>query len=350
MNGTPTPFVLLTAFLTTLFTIPAHAQDFSFANDCVSTIENQTIVLRQNLDPSFGNGQQVQPGDTVAVYTENGTCAGYDVWSGNGDVQIAAAADVALTDPIDGYVAGEDLKFKVYDESQGAMVDIGTNISFESCESNSFPLCTDDGTYQTDMMAFVDGLNNGPLPVELAGFRAQRNGSTVRLTWETTSEQNNAGFDIQVQQPDAPGWTTLSFVEGAGTTTEPQSYRFETEELDYGMHKFRLRQVDQDGSASLSSVQEVDITLDRAFDLSGVYPNPVQSSARIDLAVRDRQQVAVEIYDLLGRRVQNIFDNTLEANRTRTLNLSADGLSSGAYFLRITGETFTETRRITVVQ
>jgi hypothetical protein len=97
-------------------------------------------------------------------------------------------------------------------------------------------------------------------------------------------------------------------------------------------------------------VQEVDITLDRAFDLSGVYPNPVQNSARIDLAVRDRQQVAVEIYDLLGRRVQNVFDNTLEANRTRTLNLSADDLSSGAYFVRITGETFTETRRITVVR
>jgi hypothetical protein len=230
------------------------------------------------------------------------------------------------------------------------MVDIGTNISFESCTSNPIPLCTDDGTYQTDMMAFVDGLNNGPLPVELAGFRAQRNGSTVRLTWETTSEQNNAGFDIQVQQPNAPGWTTLSFVEGAGTTTEPQSYRFETDELEYGTHKFRLRQVDQDGSASLSSVQEVDITLDRAFDLSGVYPNPVQSSARIDLAVRDRQQVAVEIYDLLGRRVQNVFDNTLEANRTRTLQLSANSLSSGAYFLRITGETFTETRRITVVR
>jgi hypothetical protein len=199
------------------------------------------------------------------------------------------------------------------------------------------------------MMAFVDGLNNGPLPVELAGFQAQRNGSTVRLTWETTSEQNNAGFDIQVQRPDGTSWTTLSFVEGAGTTTEPQSYRFETEKLDYGTHKFRLRQVDQDGSASLSSVQEVDITLDEAFDISGVYPNPVRTSGTIDIAVRSSQQVAVYVFDILGRRVETAFDRTLSANRTHTVRLQTARLSSGAYFLQIRGEEFTETRRLTVL-
>ena len=36
-----------------------------------------------------------------------------------------------------------------------------------------------------------------PLPVEMSGFDAVQNGSSVKLQWQTASETNNAGFRVQ---------------------------------------------------------------------------------------------------------------------------------------------------------
>jgi len=333
-----------------LVNTPLYAQDFSFADECVSTVNNQTVVFRQDLDRGFGNSRQVQPGDTVAVYTNNGTCAGYNVWTGDSDMQISAAADVALTNPIDGYVGGESLKVKVFDRSEDAIVDIGTNVSFESCSSSPFPFCVEDGSYQTDTIVFIDGLNTGPLPVEFVGFRAERSGSSVQLIWDVASETNNAGFEVQLRRPDAPGWTRLTFVQGAGTTTKPTSYRYETDELKYGTHAFRIRQVDQSGSSLLSDSVKVEIPLNRSYDISSTYPNPAVSSTSLDVAVGKRQNVKVELYDVLGRRLETVFDQLMTPNRTEVVRVKTDGLASGSYFLRIRGESFATTRRLTVVQ
>jgi len=85
------------------------------------------------------------------------------------------------------------------------------------------------------------------LPVEMAGFEAEMDGEAVQLRWNTASETNNAGFHVQHQRlPEgdstvsAEGWETLGFVEGAGTTSQKKSYRFETNTLEYGSHAFRL--------------------------------------------------------------------------------------------------------------
>jgi hypothetical protein len=347
---------ILTLTLTLFVTLFApfsitHAQSTSFATTCETNANNHTLFIRSALDPGFGNGQQVQPGDTLAVYTESGVCAGYEVWTGgSSDLVISAAEDVSLTDPVEGYVPGEPLKFKVFDVSEDQVVDLGTNISFEPCNTVDFPLCIDDGTYERGQASFIDGLNDGPLPVEFTAFDGTARGSQVVLEWTTATEQNNAGFDVQHRSPDAPNWTSLSFVDGAGTTSHPQTYRFETDDLAFGTHTFRLKQVDQDGSSSLSDEVTVALTLDRAFVLSDVYPNPVRSAARIDLTVRENQPVTVELYDLLGRQVETVYDRPLEANRTRSIRIPTGGLSSGAYFLRVRGQSFAETRRITVLR
>jgi hypothetical protein len=340
------PFVALLLFIPSL----AQAQDFSYASDCESNVDNQTIILEQDLNPALGNGVQAATGDTVAVYTENGTCAGYVVWTDDSDVSLAAAEDVMFTDPIDGYVQGEMLKFEIYDVSEATAIKLGMNISFADCASDASPLCSDDGAYATNTISYVDAFAEGPLPVELAAFEAQRTDSRVLLTWATVSEENNAGFNVQLRRNGSTSWETLSFVEGAGTTTDQQSYRFETDDLSFGQYAFRLQQVDQDGSTSLSNVVEVEINLDRAYVVSGIYPNPVRSRARIDIAVQKGQIVQVALYDLLGRRVETLYDQTLPANQTESLQIGGRGLSSGAYFLRIQGESFVETRRLTIVQ
>ena len=98
------------------------------------------------------------------------------------------------------------------------------------------------------------------LPVELASFEATQSGNrTTTLRWSTASERNNAGFRVQHQGPTAASWSKLGFVEGNGTTTTAQSYRFDAENLSVGTHRFRLQQVDLDGSTTLHDPVTVDL-------------------------------------------------------------------------------------------
>ncbi|MEM6337470.1 MAG: hypothetical protein AAF752_12950, partial [Bacteroidota bacterium] len=52
--------------------------------------------------------------------------------------------------------------------------------------------------------AFILGLENGALPVELAAFDAVSDGPDVVLSWQTASETNNAGFAVE-QKLDVAG-------------------------------------------------------------------------------------------------------------------------------------------------
>ena len=100
------------------------------------------------------------------------------------------------------------------------------------------------------------------LPVELVAFDAVLDDGAIRLRWETASEANNAGFEVQhlsARTDDQPGmsWKPVSFVEGAGTVSEGRSYGFSIEKASPGMHRFRLKQVDFDGGFEYSPIIEV---------------------------------------------------------------------------------------------
>jgi hypothetical protein len=296
----------------------------------------------------------------VAVYTDQGTCAGYGVWAGDGsDLMLAAAGPNAIETAQGGFASGESIKLEVYDASQNTRVDLGSDITYKSCNAVSLPLCQDDGAYGNGRVFIVSTFSSDPLPVELTSFKARRAASRATLTWTTASETNNAGFRVQHRRASTPsdasssdpaGWTTLGFTEGAGTTSKAQSYRYRTDELPLGTHEFRLQQVDRGGTTSQSRVVSVEFTLDKAFALSGIYPNPLRATGALDLTVRRSQRVAVTVFDALGRRVKRLLNEKVAANQTRTLRFEARRLASGTYFVRVRGEQFVETRRFTVVQ
>jgi predicted outer membrane repeat protein len=193
---------------------------------------------------------------------------------------------------------------------------------------------------------------SNPLPVELARFEAQRTGTeSVTVQWQTLSETNNAGFEVQrapVGSGD-PEWNALTTVNGAGTTDTPQSYRFTDTNLPYAADSlsYRLRQIDTDGTESFSEAITVARQVTQA-ELLPTYPNPVRSQATVRFAVPEQQDVRIDLYDLLGRRVQTVVDTDAEGRTKAQIDVS--GLASGTYFLRMQTDGYTETQRITVVR
>lgn len=189
---------------------------------------------------------------------------------------------------------------------------------------------------------------NTVLPVELTSFDAVVNGSDVRLEWQTASETNNAGFEVQHRRDGT--FEKVGFVEGAGTTTEPQSYQFRLEDLSPGPHAFRLKQIDIDGSVEFSPTVEVAVALTEAYTLSDLRPNPSASATRFTLAVQTSQAVRVNVYDALGRHVQTVFEGTMDPGHVRNLRVDGESLSGGVYFVRVVGEQFADTRRLVIAE
>jgi hypothetical protein len=103
--------------------------------------------------------------------------------------------------------------------------------------------------------------------------------------------------------------------------------------------------VDGQGNAITSSPISLEIDFqDEAFAI-GPYPNPTRGEASIDLTVQSEQQVSIEVYNTLGKRVYR-DERQLQARTPATLSVDGGRWSSGLYFLRIQGEEFTETRKM----
>jgi hypothetical protein len=190
------------------------------------------------------------------------------------------------------------------------------------------------------------------LPVEMTGFDAVQSGSSVELTWQTASETNNAGFHVQRKIEGT--WADLGFVESkapSGTTESPQTYRYAVEEeLAPGTHRFRLEQVDLDGTPHPSRVEVVEVRMEEALILSAPAPNPASGQAQVQFAVREAAETTIAVYNVLGQRVRTLYEGTPQAEQTRNLTLEASSLSSGTYFVRMQADGKTVSRRLTVVK
>ena len=205
-------------------------------------------------------------------------------------------------------------------------------------------------------------INAETLPVELVDLEAEAKGPAVVLRWRTASETNNAAFRVQraggAQESlhrggatGGEGWHTVGEVEGAGTTTRPQSYRFEDDTLPFAADSvaYRLKQIDTDGSTSYSETVTVARPATK-IDLRGAAPNPVRERVTVRYVLPDERPRAVtlRLYDVLGRRVRTIVDARRAGRQTAVLD--ATGLSAGLYLLRLRVGDVHRTQKVTVVR
>lgn len=186
------------------------------------------------------------------------------------------------------------------------------------------------------------------LPVELTSFDALLSGDVAILSWETASELNNAGFEVQ--QKLNGSFETVAFVGGNGTTAEAQSYSYTTGSLSAGVHTFRLKQVDFDGAFAYSDEVSVEVALEAAAELSKAYPNPFNPQTQFTLTIARQQDVTIQIYDMLGRQVQTLYQGVLAPSEAHLFTFQASDLPSGRYFIRAFGEYFNNTQTVTLLK
>lgn len=163
----------------------------------------------------------------------------------------------------------------------------------------------------------------GILPVELISFTGHEADEAVQLDWQTASELNNAGFEIQRMALNGT-WETIGFVAGAGTTQHTQHYTYLDRLAPNGDNYYRLKQIDYDGQFEYSQVVHVRLDSEAAFSF---YPNPATDYLRF--SGLPGTATPVEIWDVEGKlRIAG----TLNAQENF---LNVQDLIPGFYMVRI---------------
>ena len=198
----------------------------------------------------------------------------------------------------------------------------------------------------------------GELPVELTRFEGQVDEGAVYLSWTTASELNNAGFSIERQvgsgnsldlNPD--NWTPIGFVNGKGTTTTSSEYRYEDTDLPDSIDKarYRLKQIDFDGTVSYSDIVTLDLLGPGQYTLHENYPNPFNPSTTISYDIPVESHVELSIYDAQGRLIEVLVDQSQSTGRY-TVTFQPENPVTGIYFYRLRAGQYEQTGQMLLVK
>ncbi len=89
--------------------------------------------------------------------------------------------------------------------------------------------------------------------------------------------------------------------------------------------------------------------LPTAFALFQNYPNPFNPTTTIRYALPRSAKVVLAVYDVLGRKVMELVNETKAAGFYE-VSLNASRLSSGTYFYRLQAGEYVETRKMVVMK
>jgi len=195
-----------------------------------------------------------------------------------------------------------------------------------------------------------------PLPIELSSFSVSLIENGIELNWETATEINNYGFDIE-RKPEIGSWENISFVEGYGNSNSPKQYKYKDIENLSGKYFYRLKQIDIIGSFEYSNIVEINFGLPMEFTLSQNYPNPFNPTTSIEYSIplleplhATVQFVQLKVYDLLGREVATLIDESKPAAGSYTVEFNASDLPSGIYIYKLEASNFVQAKKMTLIK
>lgn len=264
----------------------------------------------------------------------------------DGSIELSYASD----EPVDNTATLRIAK----DDGAGNWVDLGGTGTAPT--TGSITSTTSFTTFGDFVLASADA--NNPLPITLASFAATRlEEQRVRVAWETLSEINNFGFEVQRSASLAGDFSTVSpFIPGAGTTNDPHSYTFVDESALAGASWYRLKQTDLDGTVHYTDPVGVDLPTSvtdvapSVFALEQNYPNPFNPATEIRFSVEATGRATLDVYDALGQHVATLFDAVAEAGHFTTVRFNASHLATGMYYYRLVSGNRSEVRKLLLMK
>ncbi|MBK8981612.1 MAG: FG-GAP repeat protein [Ignavibacteria bacterium] len=193
-----------------------------------------------------------------------------------------------------------------------------------------------------------------PSPVEIQSFISSISERNVILSWSTSSELNNSGFEIQRavenEKLKIENWSKIGFIEGNGTSNESHNYSFTDRNLESGNYKYRLKQIDFNGNFEYFELaEEVSIGIPEKYALSQNYPNPFNPVTTINYDLPADGIVTIKVYDIIGREMKTLV-NEMKTAGYHKIQFNAADLASGAYFYQMKAGDFVAVKKFVVLK
>ncbi len=207
------------------------------------------------------------------------------------------------------------------------------------------------GAYNTGYVYFDDGVLQPSviLSADLQELKAEENGNSVALTWETKTETDNLKFVVERSVGDYQHFEAIGERMGAGNSSEALQYIFDDPGYTPGvMNYYRLKVVDNNGEFSFSNAVGVETRLSGTHFVNS-HPNPAQVGMPIQLtfSMEVAQPIHVLLIDMQGREVRNMtFDGEVGLSKVA---FPTSGLPAGQYLMRAQSGMELVVKRITLL-
>jgi hypothetical protein len=157
---------------------------------------------------------------------------------------------------------------------------------------------------------------------------------------------NGGGYDWQSYAPkDGSYWRTFSTVIPPAAFTGNTRFRFQFISSGTGNNLYL-------DNINIADYNGIDNPITESANMA-LYPNPTSSTVQLSYALDKAANVNIELYDVMGQRISVLAQgNETAGDHLLTFNDGSNGeqLANGVYFVRLTADGKTYTRRLVVVK
>ena len=171
--------------------------------------------------------------------------------------------------------------------------------------------------------------------MELISFAASLVEGEVLLTWETSYEENNYGFEIQ-RSIDGLTWRRIGFVSPTSLGATNSYTWTDVSPPPALLLQYRLRQTDFDGRFTYSPVISVSRDAVSGYRIIALYPQPATSSVVIQYSLSEASILDISVFNTAGTLVLRRKGFKFESAGQHSQLLSIGSLKSGVYSLHLT--------------
>ncbi len=185
---------------------------------------------------------------------------------------------------------------------------------------------------------FVDDISVDLTPVlsvTLRDFKGEKQGIQNHLSWKTTYELNNKGFEIY-RSFDGTFFTPIGFVHSKaknGNTNSELKYDFVDKNVTEVSYYYKLKQIDLDEKSTFSNTILIRRNALTHMSIVSLYPNPTIQQLEIAIQSPIDEKVNLLITDIVGKIVKQETRQLQKGKNNLTTTVTT--LEKGTYLIHL---------------
>ncbi len=185
----------------------------------------------------------------------------------------------------------------------------------------------------------ADEIPSSPLPVKLVSFNAQKSGTSVLVTWATSSEINADNFIVEFSN-NGKDFEPVGRVKAKGNSSTLVNYKNSHNDVvnmlkGSSIAYYRLKIIDKDGFTEMTKAAIVYFSNENTKSTLNVYPNPFNEILNVSIDNNIGSGLAqIRIFDIKGSVLVEQSKSIVEGQNTISIK-ELKGFGEGLYFVQV---------------